>query len=82
MKIKNIIGFIGLNMASILPPNDWILNFGQKYIRSLFAKMYLKKAGAKINIQKGSRFSHLSEIGNHSGIGGGCSSIWKSRYWR
>lgn len=71
MKINTIIGFIGLKMADVFPVNDSPVNFGQRQIRSLFARMFLKKAGLNVDIQKHTRFSHSCEIGNNSGIGEG-----------
>ncbi len=71
MRIRLLIGYIGLRVANILPDNDSIINLGQKTIRRFFAKLFLSKAGSGIDIQKNTRFSHLCEIGNNSGIGEG-----------
>lgn len=71
MKIRALIGFIGLKIADIFPANDGLINLGQRQIRSIFAKMFLMKAGSNIDVQKHTRFSHTCELGNNSGIGEG-----------
>ena len=71
MKIKMLIGFLGLKLADILPMNDGLINLGQRHIRSFFASMFLVKSGVNIDIQKYTRFSHFCELGNNSGIGEG-----------
>lgn len=71
MRIRVLIGFIGLKIADIFPANDGLINLGQRKIRSIFAKMFLMKAGSNIDVQKHTRFSHTCELGNNSGIGEG-----------
>lgn len=71
MNVKVFIGFLGLKITNIFPPNDGLVNIGQKSLRSFFAKLFLAKSGSNIDIQKNARFSHFCEIGNNSGIGEG-----------
>lgn len=71
MKIKMLIGFLGLKLADILPMNGGLVNLGQRHIRSFFASMFLSKSGINIDIQRHARFSHSCELGNNSGIGEG-----------
>ena len=69
MKIRKIIGFLGLKFFNFLPQNHSRINLGQKAIRAFFAKLFLTKCGKKVNIQKKTKFSHRCEIGDYSGIG-------------
>lgn len=69
MKLKVIIGYIGLKVCSILPPNNSALKLGQKPLRAFFTGLFVEKAGSDINIEKNTRFSHRIKIGSHSGIG-------------
>lgn len=69
MKIKTIIGFIGLKICDILPYNGHVINIGQQAIRGFFARLYLHSCGKYVNIQKNVKFSHRSVIGDYSGIG-------------
>lgn len=69
MRIKCIIGYIGLKCSNILPANGAYPNLGQRRFRAIFAKMYMKSCGANVNIQRNSVFSHRCSIGDNSGIG-------------
>lgn len=69
MKIKVLIGKIGLKICNILPANGVKVNVGQRWIRSIFCRIYLDKCGKNVNIQKNTSFSHRCEIGDNSGIG-------------
>lgn len=69
MSVKNYIGLLGLWITNIFPPNDNPINLGQKGMRSLFARLFLTKAGKNIDIQKNARFSHTCVVGDNSGIG-------------
>lgn len=69
MKIKILVGYIGLQILSILPSNNSIIKIGQKSLRGYFAKLFLKSCGKDVNIEKKSRFSHQTILGDRSGIG-------------
>ena len=58
---------IGIKM----PRSDRTMNFGAKGFRRFLAKKIFKKAGNRINIEKGAFFGSGSEIeiGDYSGIG-------------
>lgn len=71
MKIKVIIGFIGLRIANLLPANGSKFNIFQRYIRYFFARLFLDKCGKNVNIQKNISVSHTCQIGDNSGIGEG-----------
>lgn len=71
MKLRVIIGFIGLKLSDFLPTNDSKFNLGQKRIRQFWGHMFLKECGKKVNIQKNTSFSHLCTLGSYSGIGEG-----------
>ena len=69
MKIRTIIGYVGLKLCWFLPGNESKIKLGQKQIRAFFAKLFMDKAGKKINISKHAKFSHRCQIGDYSGIG-------------
>ena len=69
MQIKVIIGYFGLKLLNILPPNGSYVNLFQQEMRAFFGRLYLAKAGKKINIQRYTQFSHRCKIGDFSGIG-------------
>ena len=69
MKIKTIVGWLGLRFCDIFPPNDCRINLGQKWLRSVFAKCFFSYTGKHVNIQKNAHASHLCRIGDFSGIG-------------
>ena len=69
MKIKTIVGMIGLRACEILPDNGYIINIGQMQIREFFARLFMEQCGKNVNIHKKTRFSHLCHIGDNSGIG-------------
>ena len=71
MRIKTLIGFAGLKLCNILPGNNSPIKLGQKQIRAVFAKLYLDKCGANIDVEKKTRFSHRVQLGTNSGIGVG-----------
>lgn len=69
MKIKTVLGYIGLKVCNILPDNGYVINIGQKMFRSFFSRLFLDQCGSNVNIHKHTCFSHTCHIGNNSGIG-------------
>lgn len=69
MKIKVIIGYLGLRACNILPQNESKIKLGQARLRRFFAKLFMAHCGKKVNIQKNAKFSHTCKIGDYSGIG-------------
>ena len=71
MKLKTVIGYVGLRLCNILPDNESKLRLGQGALRRFFARLFMAHCGKKTNIQKDTRFSHTCKIGDYSGIGRG-----------
>lgn len=71
MKFSTYLGYIGLQICNILPQNGGFPNIKQQSIRAFFGKLFLKKCGCRVNIQKNTRFSHNCILGDYSGIGRG-----------
>ncbi len=69
MKVKILIGYIGLKLCNALPANGSKINLGQKSLRQFFAKRYLNFCGKNVNVQKHTFFSHTCQLGDNSGIG-------------
>lgn len=69
MRVKKVIGFIGLSVCKLLPYNNSFVQIGQRRLRALFARMFIQSCGKEVNIEKNTRFSHRLSIGNYSGIG-------------
>ena len=70
--IKQIIGVAIYTLAKHLPKSYSRINLGQKRIRSICAKLIMKKCGHNINIEKNASFSRNCILGNNSGIGCDC----------
>ena len=66
MKLKGIIGYVGLRICDILPQNESKIKLGQTQLRRFFAKLFMASCGKKTNIQKNTRFSHTCKIGDFS----------------
>lgn len=69
MQIRVLIGYFGLKLLNVLPSNGSCVNLFQQEMRAYFGKLYLRKAGKKINIQRHTQFSHRCTLGDYSGIG-------------
>lgn len=69
MKFSVILGYIGLQISSILPSNSSSIKIGQKNLRGYFGRLFLKRCGKNVNIEKNARFSHHTILGDRSGIG-------------
>lgn len=71
MRIRIIVGYLGLKIMNLFPANGSCINLFQQKLRCFFGKIYLSACGDHVNIQKDSRFSHRCKIGDYSGIGEG-----------
>lgn len=70
MNIKSGIGFLLYDLiAKHLPSSSSYIKIGQKKMRRACAKLYLKKCGENVNIDRNATISKNCSIGNNSGIG-------------
>ena len=68
-KIRMIIGFIIFFLSKNMPVSYAPINFGQKKLRYIAAKLLLKEVGKNVNIERGASYTTQCRIGDNSGIG-------------